>query len=84
LLVLLKKRPPIGKKLLIIGTSSAKSVLGMMGMLDVFSTTLHVDAMTDGEQVGAPPSPPNYNKNKNNKTQLANLTPHIITTNFSR
>lgn len=51
LLVLLKKRPPPGKKLLIIGTSSNKSVLGMMGMLDAFSTTLHVDAITDGDQI---------------------------------
>ena len=51
LLVLLKKRPPPGRKLLIIGTSSSKAVLNMMGVLDAFSTTLHVDAVTEGEQI---------------------------------
>ncbi|XP_077358191.1 vesicle-fusing ATPase-like [Festucalex cinctus] len=42
LLVLLKKPPPKGRKLLIIGTSSRKDVLQEMEMLNSFSTTIHV------------------------------------------
>ncbi|XP_053555708.1 vesicle-fusing ATPase [Bombina bombina] len=42
LLVLLKKAPPQGRKLLIIGTTSRKDVLQEMEMLDAFSTTIHV------------------------------------------
>eukprot|EP00045_Choanoeca_perplexa_P011308 m.119347 g.119347 ORF g.119347 m.119347 type:complete len:755 (+) comp15586_c0_seq1:125-2389(+) len=51
LLVLLKKRPPKGHKLLIIGTTSNQQVLGMMGVVDCFSRVMHVDSMTDGTEI---------------------------------
>lgn len=51
LLVLLKKRPPKGHKLLIIGTTSNQSVLNMMGIVDAFSRVMHVDNMTEGSEV---------------------------------
>ncbi|XP_077590569.1 vesicle-fusing ATPase isoform X1 [Stigmatopora nigra] len=51
LLVLLKKAPPKGRKLLIIGTSSRKDVLQEMEMLDAFSTTIHIPNISTGEQL---------------------------------
>jgi len=51
LLVLLKKRPPKGHKLLIIGTTSNQSVLNMMGIVDAFSRVMHVDNMTEGSEI---------------------------------
>ncbi|OAD54678.1 Vesicle-fusing ATPase 1 [Eufriesea mexicana] len=42
LLVLLKKQPPRGRKLLILCTTSRRQVLDDMEMLSAFSTTLHV------------------------------------------
>nr|XP_061807558.1 vesicle-fusing ATPase-like [Nerophis lumbriciformis] len=51
LLVLLKKPPPKGRKLLIIGTSSRKDVLQEMEMLNAFSTTIHVPNISSGEQL---------------------------------
>ncbi|KAM4689981.1 vesicle-fusing ATPase isoform 2-T2 [Rhinophrynus dorsalis] len=51
LLVLLKKAPPQGRKLLIIGTTSRKDVLQEMEMLDAFSTTIHVPNISTGEQL---------------------------------
>ncbi|XP_061561861.1 vesicle-fusing ATPase-like [Phycodurus eques] len=51
LLVLLKKPPPKGRKLLIIGTSSRKDVLQEMEMLNVFSTTVHIPNICRGEQL---------------------------------
>uniref|UniRef100_A0A8C4X084 Vesicle-fusing ATPase n=1 Tax=Eptatretus burgeri TaxID=7764 RepID=A0A8C4X084_EPTBU len=51
LLVLLKKTPPHNHKLLIIGTTSTRSVLQEMGMLDVFSTTIHVSNISDSAQL---------------------------------
>uniref|UniRef100_A0A3P9HK53 Vesicle-fusing ATPase n=1 Tax=Oryzias latipes TaxID=8090 RepID=A0A3P9HK53_ORYLA len=51
LLVLLKKTPPKGRKLLIIGTTSRKDVLQEMEMLDAFSTTIHVPNISTGEQL---------------------------------
>ncbi|XP_006017726.2 vesicle-fusing ATPase isoform X2 [Alligator sinensis] len=51
LLVLLKKVPPHGRKLLIIGTTSRKDVLQEMEMLDAFSTTIHVPNIVTGEQL---------------------------------
>nr|XP_020476732.1 LOW QUALITY PROTEIN: vesicle-fusing ATPase-like [Monopterus albus] len=50
LLVLLKKAPPNGRKLLIIGTTSRKHVLQEMEMLDAFSTT-HVPNISTGQQL---------------------------------
>ncbi|KAI2666197.1 Vesicle-fusing ATPase [Labeo rohita] len=51
LLVLLKKTPPHGRKLLIIGTTSRKDVLQEMEMLDAFSTTIHVQNISSGEHL---------------------------------
>ncbi|KAE8575236.1 hypothetical protein XENTR_v10003773 [Xenopus tropicalis] len=51
LLVLLKKAPPQGRKLLIIGTTSRKDVLQEMEMLDAFSTTIRVPNIVTGEQL---------------------------------
>uniref|UniRef100_A0A8D3DNI3 Vesicle-fusing ATPase n=1 Tax=Scophthalmus maximus TaxID=52904 RepID=A0A8D3DNI3_SCOMX len=51
LLVLLKKPPPKGRKLLIIGTTSRKDVLQEMEMLDAFSTTIHIPNISSGEQL---------------------------------
>ncbi|XP_069016223.1 vesicle-fusing ATPase-like isoform X1 [Embiotoca jacksoni] len=51
LLVLLKKSPPKGRKLLIIGTTSRKDVLQEMEMLDAFSTTIHIPNIMTGEQL---------------------------------
>ncbi|KAM6896950.1 vesicle-fusing ATPase-like [Xenentodon cancila] len=51
LLVLLKKTPPKGRKLLIIGTTSCRDVLQEMGMLDAFSTTIHIPNISRGEQL---------------------------------
>ncbi|XP_003401908.1 vesicle-fusing ATPase 1-like isoform X1 [Bombus affinis] len=42
LLVLLKKQPPRGRKLLVLCTTSRRQVLEDMEMLSAFSTTLHV------------------------------------------
>ncbi|XP_062304371.1 vesicle-fusing ATPase isoform X2 [Osmerus eperlanus] len=51
LLVLLKKAPPKGRKLLIIGTTSRKDVLQEMEMLDAFSTTIHIPNISTGEHL---------------------------------
>ncbi|XP_064171108.1 vesicle-fusing ATPase-like [Anguilla rostrata] len=51
LLVLLKKAPPRGRKLLIIGTTSRKDVLQEMEMLDAFSTTIHIPNISSGEHL---------------------------------
>ncbi|XP_019749291.1 vesicle-fusing ATPase-like isoform X2 [Hippocampus comes] len=51
LLVLLKKPPPKGRKLLIIGTSSRKDVLQEMEMLNTFSTTIHIPNISSGKQL---------------------------------
>ncbi|XP_030201250.1 vesicle-fusing ATPase isoform X3 [Gadus morhua] len=51
LLVLLKKPPPKGRKLLIIGTTSRKDILQEMEMLDAFSTTIHIQNISTGEQL---------------------------------
>ncbi|XP_066554791.1 vesicle-fusing ATPase isoform X3 [Amia ocellicauda] len=51
LLVLLKKAPPHGRKLLIIGTTSRKDVLQEMEMLDAFSTTINIPNISSGEHL---------------------------------
>ncbi|XP_060951349.1 vesicle-fusing ATPase-like [Limanda limanda] len=51
LLVLVKKTPPKGHKLLIIGTTSRKDVLQEMRMLNTFSTTIHIPNISSGEQL---------------------------------
>lgn len=47
LLVLLKKAPPAGRKLLVIGTTSRKDVLRDFEMLNVFSSIVHVSNISD-------------------------------------
>ncbi|BFZ22128.1 hypothetical protein BsWGS_25167 [Bradybaena similaris] len=51
MLVLLKKNPPKGHKLLIIGTTSRKDVLNDFEMLPLFKTVAHVSAISNGEQL---------------------------------
>eukprot|EP00051_Salpingoeca_urceolata_P005275 m.71709 g.71709 ORF g.71709 m.71709 type:complete len:755 (+) comp14202_c0_seq2:3339-5603(+) len=51
LLVLLKKQPSEGKKLLILATSASKHVLESMGLLDVFDVKLKTDTLTSGDQI---------------------------------
>lgn len=45
LLVLVKRQPPVGKKLLIIGTSSTGEIMESMGLGEVFNISLHVPAL---------------------------------------
>ncbi|CAB1441592.1 unnamed protein product [Pleuronectes platessa] len=51
LLVLLKKTPPKGRKLLIIGTTSRKDVLQEMRMLNTFSTTIHIPNISSADEL---------------------------------
>jgi len=46
LIVLMKKIPPKGRKLLVIGTTSAKDILGQMDVMDCFSATLNVPVIS--------------------------------------
>ena len=49
LLVLIKRQPPKGKKLLVIGTTSNKLVLDDMGLTDAFDATVSVPSLTTDE-----------------------------------
>lgn len=49
LLVLIKRQPPKGKKLLVIGTTSNKLVLDDMGLTDAFDATVSVPPLTTDE-----------------------------------
>ncbi|KAI8127984.1 vesicle-fusing ATPase 1 [Lucilia cuprina] len=51
LLVLLKKQPPKGRKLLILVTSSRREVLEEMEMLSAFTSVLHVPNLSHPEHV---------------------------------
>ncbi|XP_030567970.1 vesicle-fusing ATPase 1 [Drosophila novamexicana] len=51
LLVLLKKQPPKGRKLLILCTSSRREVLEEMEMLSAFTSVLHVPNLSSPEHV---------------------------------
>ncbi|XP_065212547.1 vesicle-fusing ATPase 1-like isoform X2 [Planococcus citri] len=51
LLVLLKKQPPKGKKLLVLCTSSRRQMLEDMEMLSAFTSVLHVPNLSDVEHV---------------------------------
>lgn len=51
LLVLLKKQPPKGKKLLVLCTSSRKEVLQEMEMLSAFTAILHVPNLSKPEEL---------------------------------
>ncbi|XP_065366062.1 vesicle-fusing ATPase 1 [Calliphora vicina] len=53
LLVLLKKQPPKGRKLLILVTSSRREVLEEMEMLSAFTSVLHVPNLSHPEHVVA-------------------------------
>jgi len=53
ILVLLKKIPPKGKKLLIIGTTSRREVLDQMEMISAFTKVLHVPQVREPEEVVA-------------------------------
>lgn len=53
LLVLLKKQPPKGRKLLILCTSSRREVLEEMEMLSAFTSVLHVSNLSSPEHVVA-------------------------------
>ena len=53
LLVLLKKLPPPGRKLLIIGTTSRRDVLQEMEMLTTFNTVIHVSNLSQPEHLVA-------------------------------
>lgn len=49
LLVLVKKQPPAGRKLLVIGTSSSGDVLEHMGLSGAFNVQLHVPSLKGSE-----------------------------------
>ncbi|GJQ71490.1 hypothetical protein Trydic_g11207 [Trypoxylus dichotomus] len=51
LLVLLKKEPPTGRKLLVLCTSSRRQVLEDMEMLSAFTGILHVPNISNAEQL---------------------------------
>ncbi|EGD76359.1 vesicle-fusing ATPase [Salpingoeca rosetta] len=51
LLVLFKKAPPKGHKLFLIGTTSKRSVLDLMGITEAFSQIIQVEQLTEGSQV---------------------------------
>lgn len=51
LLVLLKKHPPEGRRLLVLGTTSALDVLEPMGMNEAFNVTLHVPPLKTVKEV---------------------------------
>lgn len=51
LLVLLKKAPPKGRKLLIIGTTSSQDVLQEMKMTDIFTTQIRVSSLSTGDHI---------------------------------
>ncbi|CAL1535664.1 unnamed protein product [Lymnaea stagnalis] len=51
MLVLLKKNPPKGHKLLIIGTTSRRDVLQDFEMLSLFKTVAHVSAISTSDQL---------------------------------
>ncbi|XP_071509886.1 vesicle-fusing ATPase-like [Diadema antillarum] len=51
LLVLLKKAPPKGRKLLIIGTTSTHDVLQEMKMTDIFNTHIRVSSLSTSEHL---------------------------------
>merc|ERR1712020_709132 len=51
LLVLLKKAPPKGKRLLVICTTSRREVLDQMEMLSAFTDVLHVANLSSGSHL---------------------------------
>ena len=53
MLVLLKKMPPKGRKLLVIATTSRKQVLDELEMIPAFTDVLHVPNLSKPEHVTA-------------------------------
>ena len=53
ILVLLKKNPPKGKRLLVICTTSRREVLQQMEMLSAFTDVLHVANLTQAQHFAA-------------------------------
>ncbi|GMH39838.1 hypothetical protein BSKO_07742 [Bryopsis sp. KO-2023] len=51
LLVLIKKRPPEGRKLLVVATTSLLDVLETMGMTESFNVVLHVPPLKSTEEI---------------------------------
>ena len=51
LLVLLKKPPPKGRRLFLIGTTSSRATLASMGLLDIFNATITVPCVSPGEEI---------------------------------
>lgn len=51
LMILFKKAPPQGHKLLILGTTSKRDVLTELGMMDVFSSIIAVENLNTGTQI---------------------------------
>ena len=51
LLVLLKKRPPKGRRLLILGTTSCKDILEPMEIVDSFNVVMNVPALHDKSDI---------------------------------
>jgi len=51
LLVLTKKMPPPGKKLLVLGTTSVKDRMKDLELVDVFNVTLHVPLLSDRNDI---------------------------------
>ncbi|CAK0783695.1 hypothetical protein CVIRNUC_006894 [Coccomyxa viridis] len=49
LLVLLKKQPPQGRRLLVLGTSSAPAIMEDMGFSSAFNVQLHVPALKEAD-----------------------------------
>ena len=49
ILVLLKKNPPKGKRLLVVCTTSRREVLQQMEMLSAFTDVLHVSNLTQAQ-----------------------------------
>eukprot|EP01088_Endostelium_zonatum_P021071 TRINITY_DN8087_c0_g1_i1.p1 TRINITY_DN8087_c0_g1~~TRINITY_DN8087_c0_g1_i1.p1 ORF type:complete len:813 (-),score=222.69 TRINITY_DN8087_c0_g1_i1:32-2470(-) len=50
LLVMLKRPPPVGKKLIVFVTTSQRNVLEAMGFMDVFDAVLRVPNVEDGKE----------------------------------
>ncbi len=52
LLVLIRKRPPTGKKILIVGTSSVEPVMRKLGIYDTFNMNIYTPMLTRSQALG--------------------------------
>lgn len=78
LLVLLKKAPPKGRRLLIICTTSRKEVLDQMEMLSAFTDVLHVSNLTKPEHIAKVLDESNAFTKEENKSVIKQLSKHHI------